>query len=256
LKRRWRAHGERAGWLPNRSKPAAIRAVRAAIVMPSIFVITEKVIGNPQMALFAAFGSFGALVLVSFGGTPRDKLVAHLLLAALGSVLITIGTVVSSSTALAALVTVPVTFVVFFAGVAGPNAAAGVIGALLAYVLPAATSGTIGEVPDRLAGWWLASAAATIAVLVLPTPSGANRLGEAARTLASTLADELEAMLDGTATESGLREAVDDKHELLQQFDATPYRPTGLALPDQALANAVELLEWCTSLTVRAPGPT
>jgi uncharacterized membrane protein YccC len=224
--------------------------VRAAIVMPSIFLIAEKVIGNPQMALFAAFGSFAALVLVSFGGTARDKLVAHLVLAVVGSVLIAIGTVVSSSTALAALVTVPVTFVVFFAGVAGPNAAAGVIGALLAYVLPAATSGTIGEVPDRLAGWWLASVAATIAVLLLPTPSGANRLGEAARRLASALADELEAMLDGTATDTGLRVAVDAKHELLQQFDATPYRPTGLALPDQALANAVELLEWCTSLTV------
>ena len=44
----------------------------------------------------------------------------------------------------AAIVTVPVTFAVFFAGITGPNAASGVTGALLAYVLPAASAeGTI-----------------------------------------------------------------------------------------------------------------
>ena len=38
------------------------------------------------------------------------------------------------------------------------------------------------------------------------------------------------------------------KHELMSRFTATPFRPTGLSPPDQALANAVELLEWCTAL--------
>ena len=31
-------------------------------------------------------------------------------------------------------------------------------------------------------------------------------------------------------------------------FTASPFRPTGVATSDQAMANAVELLEWCTSL--------
>ena len=35
---------------------------------------------------------------------------------------------------------------------------------------------------------------------------------------------------------------------------ATPYRPIGLATADQALANVVELLEWCTSLVGDAVG--
>jgi uncharacterized membrane protein YccC len=41
---------------------------------------------------------------------------------------------------------------------------------------------------------------------------------------------------------------VEAKHELLGVFSWTPSRPTGLAIRDQALANAVELLEWCTTL--------
>jgi len=218
--------------------------------MPSLFAIADELIGNLQMALFASFGSFATLVLVSFAGTRRDKLVAHAGLALAGSVLLVIGTAVNSSTALAAAVTVPVTFAVFFAGVAGPNAASGVTGALLAYVLPAASPGAMSMVPERLAGWWLASVVGTAAVLAIPTASAGDRLGNGAAKLATALADELDAVLRGSATEAGLNGCVEAEQELLTQFNATPFRPTGLAVPDQALANAVELLEWCTSLLV------
>jgi hypothetical protein len=103
-----------------------------------MFAISDKIVGNLQMATFSAFGGFATLVLASFSGTRRDKLVAHILLALAGSVLLTIGTAISSSTLVAAIVTVPVVFVVFFSGVIGPNAASGATAALLAYVLPAA----------------------------------------------------------------------------------------------------------------------
>ena len=147
-----------------------------------MFAFALEVLGNIQMATFAAFGGFATLVLVSFGGSRRDKLAAHVALAVAGSVLLTIGTAVTSSTALAAIVTLPVAFVVFFAGVAGPNAAAAVNGALLAYVLPAASPGTLSMVPDRLAGWWLASVAGTAAVLVLSPSTRGDRLRAARRT--------------------------------------------------------------------------
>jgi uncharacterized membrane protein YccC len=218
------------------------------IVVPGLFAFTDRVIGNLQMATFAAFGGFATLVLSSFAGTRREKLLAHLALAVAGSVLLTIGTAVNSSTALAAIVTVPVTFVVFFTGAAGPNAAAGVTGALLAYVLPAASPGTLSMVPDRLAGWWLASVVGTAAVLLLSPRPGDDRLRAAASKLAATLADALEAALRGTATEDQLAACIAAKHELLAQFTATPYRPTGLTAPDEALANCVELLEWSTTL--------
>ncbi len=216
--------------------------------MPALFALTFKVIGNLQMALFAAFGSFATLVLVSFAGSALGKLKAHLALALVGSLLLIVGTAVSSSTALAAIVTVPVAFLVFFAGVAGPNAATGVTGALLLYVLPAASPGTVSMIPDRLAGWWLAAAVGTAAVLLLPTPVAASRLRAAMAKLSAQLAHEIDATLRGDGTEASLQACIEAKHELLATFNATPFRPTGLALRDQALANAVELLDWCTSL--------
>ena len=232
------------------SVPAALRAVRTTLVMPTLFAITSQVVGNPQMATFAAFGSFATLLLVAFGGGWRDKLVAHAGLALAGSVLLTIGTLVSSSTWLAAVVSVPVAFAVFFAGVIGPNVAAGAIAALLPYVLPAASPGTVSMIPDRLAGWLLASVVGTAAVLLLSPPSPGDKLKRAAAKLASELVAELEAMLRGDARPEQLEACVAAKHELLSQFNSTPYRPTGLGTADQALANAVELLEWCTSLVV------
>jgi uncharacterized membrane protein YccC len=241
-----------AAWVPVWSVPAALRAVRAVLVVCGMFALTDKAIGNLQMATFAAFGSFATLVLAQFGGTQRDKLLAHTALALAGSALLTIGTIVSSSIVIAALVTVPVTFAVFFAGIAGPNAASGATAALLAYVLPAASPGTIAMIPDRLIGWWLASVAGTAAVLLLSPRLDENPLRGEASKLATALADELEAALTGDAAEDRLAATLQAKLGLLARFTATPYRPTGLAASDQALASVVELLEWCTALAADA----
>jgi hypothetical protein len=239
--------------MPRWSVPAALRAVRAVLVVCGLFALSDKVIQNAQIATFAAFGGFATLVLASFAGTWRDKLLAHLALALAGSALLTIATIVSSSTLLTVIVTVPVVFAVFFAGVTGPNAASGVTGALLAFVLPAASSGTIGMVPDRLIGWWMASVAGTAAVLLLsPRSAGGNQLSAVTSKLAHVLADELDAALRGEPPEDHLSRALAAKRELLGSFTATPYRPTGLATSDQALANCVELLEWCSALIADA----
>ncbi len=246
--------GQWRGWLPIWSTAAAMRAIRATVVMPGAFAFSLEVIGNRQVALFAAFGGFATLVLASFGGTRRDKLVAHLMLAVAGSVLLTIGTAVNSSVVLAAIVTLPVTFLVFFAGVGGPNAASGGVAALLAYVLPAASPGTISMIPDRLAGWWLVSVAGTAAVLVFSPRSEGDALRAAASTLAAELAGEIDAALAGSATTASLDACITAKRRLLSVFTSTPYRPTGLAAADQALSNMCELLEWCTSLIADAIG--
>jgi uncharacterized membrane protein YccC len=239
-------------WRVTWSTPAAMRAVRATIVMPSLFALTYKVIGDLQMATFAAFGSFATLVLASFGGTRRDKAIAHLGLAVVGSVVLTIGTAVHSVAWLAALVTIPVAFAIFFAGVAGPNAATGVTAALLAYVLPVASPGVIADVPSRLAGWWLASVVGTAAVLLLSPRSQGDKLRAAAAALATALASHLEAAERGGATQADQDATVAAKHQLMELFAATPYRPTGLATADQGLANITELLEWVSSLTTDA----
>ena len=60
------------GWLRAHDPDlnALRRAGRGAIVMPAMFALGDKVIGNPALATFAAFGSFSLLLLVDFPG-PR-----------------------------------------------------------------------------------------------------------------------------------------------------------------------------------------
>ena len=226
--------------------PAALRAVRATIVVPGLFALTFKVMHNPQIALFAAFGGFATLVFANFGGTRKDKLVAHFGLAVVGSVVLTIGTVVSGTWWIAAIVTIPVAFAVFFAGVIGPNAASGVTAALLAYVLPVATAGTASTIPDRLAGWWIASAAGTAAVLLLSPRSAGDRLRTAAASLAATLAEVIDKGSRGQVTD--MAATTEAKHALLNAFTAAPFRPTGLTTADEGLTDIVQVLEWCGTL--------
>src|SRR5579859_3561173 len=241
----------RPAWLPVWSEAAALRALRAVIVIPSLFALTYEGFGNLQMALFAAFGGFANLVVGSFGGSNRDKIIAHFGLAVTGSLGLIIGTAVSQVKWLAVVVTVPVAFGIFFAGVASPNAAAGVIAALFPYVLPVATPGSVSTIPDRLAGWWLASVVATVAVLLLSPPSPGDRLRAAAAGSARTLAAHLEASVSGTPATAG-REFGQARNELTNVFASTPYRPTGLATADQGLASVVQLLEWCSTLIADA----
>ena len=242
----------RLAWRPMWSRPAVMRALRAVLVIPAVFALTYEGFGNLQIALFAAFGGFASLIVASFGGSRRDKLVAHLGLAVTGSIALIIGTAVSGITWLAVLVTIPVAFGIFFAGVAGPNAASGVTAALLPYVLPVATPGTVGMIGDRLAGWWLASVVSTAAVLVLATPSQGDRLRAAAAGSARALAAHLEASVRGTATAADTEACQAAKHQLMTAFASTPYRPVGLATADQGLASVVQLLEWCTALIADA----
>jgi uncharacterized membrane protein YccC len=239
-------------WWPAWSKAAGLRAVRAVLVIPPLFALTFEGFGNLQMALFAAFGGFATLVLASFGGTRRDKVIAHFGLAVIGSLGLVIGTAVTGITWLAVLVTIPVTFGIFFAGVAGPNAASGVTAALLPYVLPVATPGTISMIPDRLAGWWLASVVSTAVVLLIPAPSPGDRLRAAAADSAHALAAHLAASARGTATADDIKACQAAKHQLMTAFASTPYRPVGLATADQGLASVVQLLEWCTALVADA----
>ena len=160
--------------VPVWSRPAAYRAARATLVIPSLFAICSRVIGNDQMTLYVSFGGFATLVLASFGGSRREKLVAYIALAAAASLLIVIGTAVSGNIPVAAIVTFVVAFCVLFCGIIGPNVVSGATAVLLAFVLPVSSPGLLAAVPWRLAGWLLASAAGTIAVLVLP-PAGPGR---------------------------------------------------------------------------------
>src|SRR5919197_1611308 len=68
--------GDGIGWLRRHiDRFALTNAARAAIVMPGVFLLADKVIDDPDSTLFAAFGSFAILVLADFGGPRRVRLV-------------------------------------------------------------------------------------------------------------------------------------------------------------------------------------
>jgi hypothetical protein len=142
-------------------------AARAAIVMPAVFAFADKVIGQPQTSIFAAFGSFAMLVLVEFGGRWRMRLVAYLGLAAVGAAFITLGTLCSRNAWLGAGAMVAVAFATLFSGVLGGYVAAGTTGALLTFVLPVTIPAPNAAIPDRLEGWGLAAGAGICAVMLL-----------------------------------------------------------------------------------------
>ena len=71
---------------------------------------------------------------------------------------------------------------------------------MFAYVLPVVSVGGAADDSDRLEGWWMASVAGTIAVLLLSPPAPGNRLRAAAAELSGELANRVRAAADGQAT--------------------------------------------------------
>jgi len=231
---------------------AAVKsAARAAIVMPAVFAFADKVIGKPQTSLFAAFGSFGLLVLVEFTGPPRTRLLAYLGLASVGAAFITLGTLCSRNAWLAAGAMAVVGFTTLFAGVLSGYFAAGATGAILTFVLPVTLPAPISAIPDRLEGWGLAAAAAISALMLLwPPRQRADLQREAAGALCA-VADLLDANRETRAVRARLaRESVD---ALGRRLIGTQHRPTGPTGPTAALASLPDELDWLLSFLTPSP---
>src|SRR5882762_10057068 len=178
--------------------------------MPTVFALADKVIGQPQTSILAAFGSFAILVLVDFGGPPRTRFVAYVGLGCVGAVFITLGTLCSRNPWLAAGAMAVVGFVTLFSGVLSGYFAAAATGAILTFVLPVTIPAPNSAIPDRLEGWGLATGAGICAVMLLwPPRRSADLQREAARAL-HAVADFVDAERD-SLTELGrlAREAVD-----------------------------------------------
>jgi uncharacterized membrane protein YccC len=208
--------------------------------MPAMFAFGDRVIGNPTLATFAAFGSFALLVLVDFGGSMRERLEAEAALAVAGAVLVCLGTLVSQSTVLAVIAMTLVGFAVLFAGVVSSVLAGATTSLLLAFILPVSLPGPASSIPDRLAGWGLASAGALVAIVVLWPAPVRNPLRDAAtaacRALAARLRADVAYVLDGGPASVEARDAAAERAAgavatLGQVFLATPYRRPASAPP-------------------------
>jgi len=229
-------------------------AARAAIVMPAMFALASKIIGNPQTALFAAFGSFAMLVLASFSGPARSRLAAYLTLGVAGLGLVTLGTLCSGNAWLAAVVMAVVGFGILLSGMINGYFAAGGTAAILVFVLSVAVPAPASAIPDRLAGWALAAAAGTIAVMLLWPPRASSTLAADAARACRHLADLADALChDPPGVPARVETAKKSVEALRTRLNGTPRRPTGPTGPAVALGALIDEVGWlCVSLAALA----
>ena len=259
------AHLRPLRWLGQRDRGFAAlrRATRTAIIMPAMFALGDKVIGNPQVATFAAFGSFAMLLLVDFGGPMVERLQAQAALAVTGGVFVCLATLASQTAWLAAVAMAVVGFGVIFAGVVSSVLAGATTALLLAFILPVSLAAPASAVPDRLAGWGMAGGVALVATALLwPAPARDRLRGAAAvacRALAARLRAGVAYLLSGMDEQFALdrdqaaAQAGQAVEALRGAFLATPYRPTGLSTPARTTVRLVDELIWLNSIVIQ-PG--
>lgn len=230
--------------------------------MPSLFALGDKVIANPVMSYFIAFGSFAMLLLVDFSGSRLDRIRSQTLLLVSCAVLISVGTLVSQSTALSVTFMFVVGFGVLFSGVVSSVIASATTPLLLSFILPVTVPGPASQIPDRVAGWGLAGAVSLIAITVLwPTAVAfplEGRAIDACRDLAARIRAEI-AWITGDG-DAELQTAYDDARAasdasvaaLDKLFLATPYRPTGLSTKARAEVRLVDELRWLSEVVLRS----
>lgn len=230
------------------------RATRTAIVMPLLFAFCSIVLRDPQVATFAAFGSFAMLMLVDFAGPMRERLQAQLGLAVTGAVFVCLGTLASRPVWLAVAGMAVVAFAVLFAGTVSSVLASASTSLLLAFILPVTLPGTVDSIPPRLLGWGLAAVVGFVAIAVLWPAPAREPLRAPAAAAARALATRLRADVaylhgDGdpaSATARTQATAVADAAiaGLQSVFLASPYRPTGLSTPARTVVRLVDELTW------------
>jgi uncharacterized membrane protein YccC len=221
--------------------------------MPAMFALGKEVIGNPIIATFAAFGSFAMLLLVDFAGPLRARLQAQAALAATGAVFVCLGTLFSQTTWPAAIAMAVVAFGVLFAGVVSSVLAGATTSLLLAFILPVSIPGPASSIPDRLAGWGLASGAALLAIALLWPAPARDPVRSAAIAACRAVAAMLRAPLNERA--AAIQQADSAVETLHTVFFATRYRPTGLSTAARAVVRLVDELRWLDAIAHLAHHP-
>ncbi len=231
-------------------------ALRVALVMPLSFALALHVFDSRPMSLFAAFGPMALMVFVQFGGPPRTRLVAYAALVAGGAGLIALGTLCSRTPWLATAAMAIVAFAIIFAGVFDQYVAAAQRGAILAFVLAVMVPAHPAAIAPRIAGWLLAGALSTAALLLLwprRAPSAVRAAaGEASLRLAELC--ERSAGADPGALEPARAAANHAIRAARRRFVSLPHRPSGNGGRIAALARTIEHMGWLFALAARPAG--
>ena len=230
--------------------------------MPSMFALGDRVIGNPTVATFAAFGSFAMLLLVDFAGPMRDRLRAQASLAVVSAALICLATLASRTTWLAATLMALVAFIVLFAGAVSSVLAAATTTLLLAFILPVRSPGRLPRSPSVwLAGAWHPARRCSLSRCSGPRPRatgcaapGSPRAGRWRRDCAAESAHLLGGRSGRSEVEHDAAIATADTAvaALHGVFFATPYRPSGLSTAARAEVRVVDELKWLNAIIAEA----
>jgi MFS family permease len=235
------------------AQPAAIHAaVRAAVVVPINFAVGSQLIGNAQVATFAAFGSFALLLFANFPGDRAGRLGAYVVLAVAGAGLISLGTLLASPDWLAVLAMAVIAFAVLFAGVVSSVVNGGTSAALLAFILAVLLPSLRADLPARLAGWGIACAVAIPVALFVWPPQDQNILRARTAALCRALATMLR--LDPPAPGEpdrlvAMRRAARD---LRGAFRTSTARTTALSTGARLLVRLVDEVEWLATAVTNA----
>ena len=145
------------------------KAIKVAIVVTVGLAIGTLVIGNPNLSLFASFGGVAFLLFADFPGNKVARFGAYLILAVVGAVLITLGTLASAVAWTAVLGMRSSGSWCSSPACSAPRRPRATRAALLTFILPVTVPGTAADIPARLAGWGIAAALAIpVGVLLWP----------------------------------------------------------------------------------------
>ncbi|MEO8124432.1 MAG: FUSC family protein [Burkholderiales bacterium] len=218
------------------------RALRAAIVLPPLLWFGLHVLHDPQFALVAAFGSFAALGMADFMGPRRSRLLAHLVLAVGGAVVLVIGTLLSNTLWPAVIAMLVIGVAAQFMTAFGGQFALGNNAGALAFVVAVMVPAPDGAIGSRVAGWFTAMAcSALIATLLWPRHERRDlyvRVADACRALAATA----RAVVDNDDVKASLANANDAVHKVRDVQRALGFRQIGPPGHQRALLGIVDAL--------------
>ncbi len=238
------------------------KAIKVSIAV-TVGLAIGTATGNGQLSLFASFGGVALLLFADFPGSRMSRLGAYVGLIAVGTVLITLGTLASGVAWLAVLGMAIVGFLVLFSGVLSAAIAGATRAVLLAFILPVTVIGSAADILPRLAGWAIAAALALpLAILTWP-PRDHDKLRERAAQACAALARQLgtqtsTAVVNADGTGDPPNRAADTHAAILalrQQFRSSTCRPVGLTTGSRILMQLPDRLEWLRAVADRVPPP-
>jgi len=224
--------------------------IRLAVAMLVTDAICVYVLDDGPATLFASFATMILLYFLDFEGGARQRLLAFSAASVVGVLGIVIGTFAAPITWVAIVVTVPVSFAFAYARVLKGFVARCAVGLQLAFFLPVLLPATPSRMGDYLAGWFIGSAVAIIAGLVVLPRERLTLTRDALAdwcTAAARLTRLYEANSHSGEGKAGLVSAFD---EIQKQIVGSSTRPGALTRRLRALLQMAQYANSSTNLAL------